>query len=71
MDPVTRRDFLSTTIAGTAGAIALGGMESLLAQADRDVVVAAVAPRHETTVKMLRECRTAPPRSWTCVSCPT
>jgi acetylornithine deacetylase/succinyl-diaminopimelate desuccinylase-like protein len=62
--PVTRRDFLSTSIAGAAGAVALGGAERLLAQAaqagqaaqaDRDAVVAAIAPRRETTVQMLRE----------------
>jgi acetylornithine deacetylase/succinyl-diaminopimelate desuccinylase-like protein len=56
--PVTRRDFLYTSIAGASVAAALGGSEGLLAQAaqaDRDAVAAAIAPRHEATVQMLRE----------------
>jgi acetylornithine deacetylase/succinyl-diaminopimelate desuccinylase-like protein len=60
---VGRRDFLYTSVAGAAGAVALGGAEGLLAQAaqaaagqaDRDAVAAAIAPRHDATVKMLRE----------------
>src|SRR5262245_50659184 len=58
-----RRDFLYTTVAGTAGALALGGSEGLLAQAaagqassaDRDAVVAKIAPQHAATVKMLQD----------------
>jgi len=53
-DAVTRRTFIQTTAAGAAG-LALGGTEPLLAQADRDAVVAHVARQHDATVQMLRE----------------
>lgn len=59
---VGRRDFLYTSMIGAAGAVTLGGAEGLLAQAaqsagqaDRDAVVAKIAPAHEATVKMLRD----------------
>jgi acetylornithine deacetylase/succinyl-diaminopimelate desuccinylase-like protein len=51
---VTRRDFLQVGAAGAAG-MALAGSQTLVAQADRDAVVAAIAPQHDATVQRLRE----------------
>ncbi|MBI2222162.1 MAG: M20/M25/M40 family metallo-hydrolase [Acidobacteria bacterium] len=52
-DGVTRRDFLQTGMAGAASLAFLP--DELLAQADRDAVVAEIARRHDTTVQMLRD----------------
>ena len=51
---VTRRDFLQTSAAGTAG-IALVGSEALFAQADQAAVVAEIAKQRDTIVQTLRE----------------
>ena len=54
---IDRREFLHTSIAGAAGFVLsepLGSMQSRPA-ADRDAVVAAIKPRHDATVRMLRE----------------
>jgi acetylornithine deacetylase/succinyl-diaminopimelate desuccinylase-like protein len=56
---IDRRAFLQTTLAGTAG-LALANPSETLAQvgglaADREAVLARIAPRHDTTVRMLRE----------------
>jgi acetylornithine deacetylase/succinyl-diaminopimelate desuccinylase-like protein len=51
---LTRRDFLHTSMAGAA-AMALAGSDTLLAQAERDGVVAEIARQHDTTVQRLRE----------------
>jgi acetylornithine deacetylase/succinyl-diaminopimelate desuccinylase-like protein len=53
-DSVTRREFLLTTAAGAASA-AIAGPELLLAQSERDAVVANVAKQHDATIKMLRD----------------
>src|SRR5262245_10625522 len=51
---VTRRDFLQTTVAGTA-AMALAGSDALLVQSDQAAVVAEISKQHDTTVQKLRE----------------
>jgi acetylornithine deacetylase/succinyl-diaminopimelate desuccinylase-like protein len=53
-DSVTRREFLVTT-AAAAASTAMAGPERLLAQSDRDAVVAHIARQHDATVKMLRD----------------
>ena len=53
-DSVTRREFLLTTAAGAASA-AIAGPEVLLAQSDRDAVVALITKQHDATIKMLRD----------------
>ena len=58
---IDRREFLHTTLAGAAGlalahqsdAMALAGGGQ--AAADREAVLARIAPQHEQTVKMLRD----------------
>jgi hypothetical protein len=50
----TRRDFLQTSAAGAAG-LALGGSDTLLAQADQSAVVAEIAKQHDAMVQKLRE----------------
>jgi acetylornithine deacetylase/succinyl-diaminopimelate desuccinylase-like protein len=52
---VTRRDFLHGAMAGAA-AVSLGDLRIPFATAaDRDKVIAQIAARHDTTVRMLRE----------------
>jgi len=51
---LTRRDFLHTSMAG-AVAMALAGSDALLAQSDRDAVVAEIARQHDATVQRLRD----------------
>ena len=53
---VSRREFLGTAMAGSA-ALALGDTVApvLLAPDDKDAVMAAVAPQHNATVKMLQD----------------
>src|SRR5216684_3501686 len=51
---VTRRDFLHTSMAGTA-AIAIGGADGLLAPSDQEAVVAEIAKQHGATVQALRD----------------
>ncbi len=53
---VSRREFLGTAMAGSA-ALALGPTvaPTLLAPDDKDAVMAAVAPQHAQTVKMLQD----------------
>jgi acetylornithine deacetylase/succinyl-diaminopimelate desuccinylase-like protein len=51
---LTRRNFLHTSLTGAA-ALALGGPEGLLAQTDRESVVAQVARQHDATVQRLRD----------------
>jgi acetylornithine deacetylase/succinyl-diaminopimelate desuccinylase-like protein len=51
---VTRRDFLQTSVAGTA-AMALAGSDALLAQSDQAAVVVEISKQHDTTVQKLRE----------------
>ena len=55
---IDRREFLQTGIAGATGFVLserLGAMQSSAAADDRAAVVAAIKPRHEATVRMLRE----------------
>ena len=52
---IDRREFLRGSLAGAAG-LALGADLTYAAQAgDRDAVIAQIAPRHDATVRMLRE----------------
>src|SRR3954462_15169723 len=51
---VTRRNFLHTGMAGAA-AMALAGSDTLLAQSDRDAVVAEIARQHDAMVQRLRD----------------
>ena len=53
---VSRREFLGTAMAGSA-ALVLGDTVApvLLAPDDKDAVMAAVAPQHNATVKMLQD----------------
>jgi acetylornithine deacetylase/succinyl-diaminopimelate desuccinylase-like protein len=53
-DSVTRREFLLTTAAGAVSA-AIAGPDVLLADSDRDAVVAHIEKQHDATVKMLRD----------------
>jgi acetylornithine deacetylase/succinyl-diaminopimelate desuccinylase-like protein len=50
---VTRRDFLHSSLAGTAGMVIAG--DRLFAGPDQDAVVAEIAKQHDATVKMLRD----------------
>jgi acetylornithine deacetylase/succinyl-diaminopimelate desuccinylase-like protein len=51
----TRRNFITTTTAATAG-FALGGPVAFAAQGgDRDAVLAQIKPQHDQTVRLLRE----------------
>ena len=54
---IDRRGFLQTTLAGTAGLAVtdLGVMAQGGAAADREAVIAQIAPRHDATVKALRD----------------
>ena len=55
---IDRREFLHAGIAGAAGFVLsepLSAMQSSAATADRTAVIAAIKPRHEATVRMLRE----------------
>jgi acetylornithine deacetylase/succinyl-diaminopimelate desuccinylase-like protein len=55
---IDRRDFLQTTVAGAAGLVLTGPLSAAqraTAGADRDAVVAAIKPRHDATVRMLRD----------------
>jgi acetylornithine deacetylase/succinyl-diaminopimelate desuccinylase-like protein len=55
---IDRREFLQTTVAGTAGLVLTGpatAAQRAAVGADRDAVVAAITPRHDATVRMLRE----------------
>ena len=56
---IDRREFLQTTLAGTAG-LALTNQAEAWSQAtaravDREAIIARIAPRHDMTVRMLRE----------------
>jgi acetylornithine deacetylase/succinyl-diaminopimelate desuccinylase-like protein len=57
MPMIDRREFLQTTLAGTAGLALTNPAEALsqVGAADREAVLARIASRHETTVRMLRE----------------
>jgi acetylornithine deacetylase/succinyl-diaminopimelate desuccinylase-like protein len=58
---IDRRGFLQTTLAGAAGLTLTNQVEGMAqagavaTAADRDAVVARIAPQHERTVQMLRE----------------
>jgi acetylornithine deacetylase/succinyl-diaminopimelate desuccinylase-like protein len=51
---VTRRAFIQTTAAGSAGLV-LGGTNVVTAAGDQDAVVAEIARQHDATVQMLRD----------------
>jgi acetylornithine deacetylase/succinyl-diaminopimelate desuccinylase-like protein len=56
---IDRRDFLHTTLAGAAGLVLTGpvsaAQRATAVGADRDAVVASIKPRHDATVRMLRD----------------
>jgi hypothetical protein len=56
---IDRRDFLHTTLAGAAGLVLTGpvsaAQRATAVGADRAVVVASIKPRHDATVRMLRD----------------
>ena len=55
---IDRRDFLQTTLAGAAGLAftdPLEAMQGAAGAADRDAVVAEIASRHKSTVRMLQD----------------
>jgi acetylornithine deacetylase/succinyl-diaminopimelate desuccinylase-like protein len=52
--PVTRREFLHTTMAGAA-AVSMSGRDTLFAPADRDAVVAEIPRQHDATLLALRD----------------
>src|SRR5688572_21156242 len=56
---IDRREFLQSSLAGAAGLVLsdplLAAQRTTPGTADRDVVVAAIKPRHEATVRMLRD----------------
>lgn len=56
---IDRREFLHTTVAGAAGLVLTGpvsaAQRATAGGADRDAVVAGIKPRHDATVRMLRD----------------
>jgi acetylornithine deacetylase/succinyl-diaminopimelate desuccinylase-like protein len=56
---IDRREFLHTSLAGAAGLVLtdplLAGQSTKADGSDRDAVVAAIRPRHDATVRMLRD----------------
>ena len=56
---IDRREFLHTTMAGAAGLVLTGpvsaAQRATAGRADRDAVIAGIKPRHDATVRMLRD----------------